>query len=41
MKPILQVENLTKEFENDGRPAYRAVDDASSDAAHSDYYCLS
>lgn len=29
MKPILQVENLTKEFENDGRPAYRAVDDVS------------
>lgn len=29
MKPILRVENLTKEFENDGRPAYRAVDDVS------------
>ena len=29
MKIILQIEHLTKDFENDGRPAYKAVDDVS------------
>ena len=29
MKIILQIEHLTKDFENDGSPAYKAVDDVS------------